>query len=483
MNKQSLAKNYFFQFSYQVLVLVVPLIISPYLTRTLKENALGMYTYINSISFYFLILANLGIGVYGKRAISRIIDDSERLRKTFWSLLYVHIGSSVVAVLLYIAFISFFVNENQSIYYINAIYVISAMFDITWFYYGIENFSSVVIKNAVVKVVGCVLIFAFVKSPDDLWKYTLIMASTICLGQAIMIPQATKLVKPTAVTRNECIVHIKPILFFSIAIIASSLYTVFDKTLLGLLSTKDSVAFYEYSNQIIMVPQTFVGVIGTVMFPRACKLVSMGLKTEQRKLMNISFLITAFIGIGSMFGLLAIAKEFAVIYFGESFASCGGIMMALSPLVYIIGTGSVLRSQCLIPNGMDKQFNFSILYNAIINIVLSLSLIPRIGVYGAVIGTFSAELFGLVYQLYICKSFISISDLLKTVTPFSIMGMIMFIFIKIIEVYVMESVAGLLIKIAAGAVIYCILSGVYIVMFNKDTRVLIAKKNRGRREK
>lgn len=209
----------------------------------------------------------------------------------------------------------------------------------------------------------------------------------------------------------------------------------------------------------------------------------MGLKTEQRKLMNISFLITAFIGIGSMFGLLAIAKEFAVIYFGESFASCGGIMMALSPLVYIIGTGSVLRSQCLIPNGMDKQFNFSILYNAIINIVLSLSLIPRIGVYGAVIGTFSAELFGLVYQLYICKSFISISDLLKTVTPFSIMGMIMFIFIKIIEVYVMESVAGLLIKIAAGAVIYCILSGVYIVMFNKDTRVLIAKKIRGRREK
>lgn len=108
-------------------------------------------------------------------------------------------------------------------------------------------------------------------------------ATSILIGQAIMIPQAVKAVRPIKFTKEDVRKHIKPLLVFSISVIASFMYTVFDKTLLGIMSTKENVAFYEYSNKIVNVPKTIIGVTGTVMFPRACRLAAEGNVAGQKK--------------------------------------------------------------------------------------------------------------------------------------------------------------------------------------------------------
>ena len=473
LKKESLTKNYFFQFAYQVLILVIPLVLSPYLTRTLRENALGTYTYVNSIAYYFVIVANLGISVHGKRLISRKYNDEIELRKAFWSLMIVHTIISLASVLVYLTWFVLIQKQDKTIYLIETLYVLSALFDITWLFYGLENFSSVVIKNAVVKVSECLAIFMFVKSEEDLWIYTLICALGICLGQVVMIPQAIRLVKPIRVTKEDCKQHIKPLLVFSVALIASTLYTIFDKTLLGLMSTKANVAFYEYSNKIVMIPQTFVGVIGTVMFPRACKLADEGKMDEQKKYIHISAILTAFIGMGSIFGLWGIAPLFAKIYYGDAFASCGNIIIALSPTIYIVGAGSILRSQCLIPNGMDKQFNLCIVYNAVINIILSTALIPVLGIYGAVIGTLSAELFGLIYQMVLCRNLIDLKDTYMTVIPFAIIGGLMFLGIKGASVFLDNGPRSLIIEFLIGVDIYGAGSFLYFFIFKRNLLQII----------
>jgi len=466
MKKQSLFKNFIYQFLYQALILIIPLILASYLARVLKETALGTYTYVNSISYYFIILSNLGINVHGKRIISKVSDNSINLRKTFWSLYAVHAIASLISILLYLLCIMFFVDTNKNLYFINIIYVASALFDITWLFYGLENFSSVVIKNALIKIVVCIFVFSLVKVPSDIWKYALIVSLGHLLGNLIMIPQAIKNIKPIKISINDLKIHIKPIFVFSVSIIAVTLYTVFDKTLIGLMSTKENVAFYEYSNQIISVPQTFVGIIGSVMLPRACRLVNVGNTTEQKRNIKISLLITAFIGIGSIFGLLLIGNDLAYLYYGESFAECGKIMIALSPLVYIVGAGSVIRSQCLIPNGMDKEFNFSILYNAIINVILSILLIPFLGVYGAIVGTIVAEMFGFFYQIYLSRNILDKSIFIKTLIPFIVSGMLMYIFTKLI--ITPDNVIKLIFTIIIAVFIYCVILVLYMYIFEND---------------
>lgn len=90
MTEQSIKKNFVFQFSYQILIFVIPLVISPYLTRTLGGEALGIYSFTYSIAYYFLLLANLGIRRHGQRAIAASRNDETKLRKTFWSIYYIH---------------------------------------------------------------------------------------------------------------------------------------------------------------------------------------------------------------------------------------------------------------------------------------------------------------------------------------------------------------------------------------------------------
>lgn len=476
MQKESISKNFVFQLLYQLIILVIPLVLSPYLTRTLHEKALGTYTYINSIAYYFVVFANLGVSRHGQRIISTNSHDEFALRKTFWSLFVLHVFISLFVTIIYILYSIILVTEDKVIYVIETCYVLSALFDITWLFYGLENFRSVVIKNAIVKITECILIFCFVKSPNDLWIYTLITAVGVMLGQIIMIPQAIVLVKPLKFTFSDVKQHIKPLVIFAIAVIASTLYTIFDKTLLGLLDTKESVAFYEYSNRIITVPKTIVGIIGTVMYPRACKMAKYKDLVGQKKLISYSFFLTAFISVGSIFGLFAISKQFSVLYYGPSFEICGVVMISLSPLVYIIGMGDIIRTQYMIPNGMDIQFNISIILNAIVNLIVSVVLIPKIGIFGAVAGTISAEIFGLCYQLNLCRKFVKIRDIIHSTLPFVGIGFTMFITIKSVSPILGDGISGLLFMVGLGSLIYILLTILYLYLFEKEIWGLIYSK-------
>lgn len=481
LKKESLAKNFIFQFLYQIVVLVIPMILSPYLTRTLQETSLGIYSYVHSISYYFVVLANLGISRHGQRLIAQNREDMTKLRKAFWSLFSLHAAFSIFVTVVYFGFVTVFAKSDLFVYYIEGFFVLSALFDITWFFYGIENFKSVVVKNLVIKVLQCVSIFAFVHSPSDLNVYTLICSLSILMGQIVMIPQAFKLVKPIRFSASELRVHIKPMIVFAVAVIASTLYTTFDMTLLGMLTNKENVAFYNYANQIISIPNTIIGVLGTVMFPKACKLASDGDKKGQKRYIDYSIIFTAIISMGSIFGLLAVADLFSVVYYGEAFAVCGGIMKALSPVVFIIGMGSIVRTQYMIPNGMDREFTLCIIYNAVINLVLSVSLIPILGIYGAVIGTVSAECFGMIYQFVLCRRFIRISDVMRLSLPYLAIGIVMYVVLWMIGKVCSNTIWILGIQIVVGMGIFAILTIGYIFFCNKDLKELllgILKKNR-----
>ena len=142
VRKQSISKNFFFQYVYQVLILVIPLVLAPYLSRTLRETALGIFSYANSIASYFIVMARLGIARHGQRVISENANDDIKLRKSFWSLFTVHVIISVISLLAYIVAVSFFAKSDKTVFLIESIYVASAIFDITWLFYGLENFNN-----------------------------------------------------------------------------------------------------------------------------------------------------------------------------------------------------------------------------------------------------------------------------------------------------------------------------------------------------
>lgn len=472
IKKQSLSKNFVYQFVYQGLILFLPLILSPYLTRVLRETSLGVYSYVNSIAFYFVTLSNLGISRYGQRLVSQTETGSNSMRTNFWSLYCIHVIISIASFCCYILYFSFIATNYKDVYLIQSLYVLSALFDITWLFYGLENFRSVVLKNTIVKLLECFAIFAFVKNEKDILIYTFITAFGTLCGQIVMLPQAIKIIKPIKIHLFDIKKHIKPLVVFSVAVIGATLYTVFDKTLLGILSSVENVAFYEYSNRIISAPKTLVTVIGVVMFPRACRFVKEADLDSQRKYMKLSYKMCSLISFGAIFGIIAVSDSFALEYFGEPFLICGRVMSILCPIIFIIGIGDIIRTQYMYPNGMEKICTISIIFNAVINLIISAILIPSLGIYGAVAGTISAELFGLIFQMYFCRSFLRLRDLISSAIPFSFFGFLMFLMIKILQQYLPGNVRGLIIEILLGALFYMLLSILYMLKskFYEDFR-------------
>ena len=54
--EKKIAKNYLYNAAYQILTLVIPLITTPYISRVLGVNNVGIYSYVATVASYFVIL-------------------------------------------------------------------------------------------------------------------------------------------------------------------------------------------------------------------------------------------------------------------------------------------------------------------------------------------------------------------------------------------------------------------------------------------
>ena len=89
-------KNFFYNVGYQILIIIVPLILAPYISRVVGPDGVGTYSYTYSIVTLFGLFANLGMAKYGNREISKCGDDREKRTQVFSELLSVKLSCSII---------------------------------------------------------------------------------------------------------------------------------------------------------------------------------------------------------------------------------------------------------------------------------------------------------------------------------------------------------------------------------------------------
>lgn len=176
-------KNYAYNLSYQLLVIILPIITTPYVTRVFSSDDLGMYGYFNSIVTYFILLATLGVANYGTKEIS---SHRKEVEKTFWGIYCLQLMATCLAISLYIILCLLVPSMNNPIAYILGFSLLSRGLDISWLFQGLEDFKKITARNTMVKLLGVVSIFLFVKKPSDLYLYILLIVAYDLLGQLSM---------------------------------------------------------------------------------------------------------------------------------------------------------------------------------------------------------------------------------------------------------------------------------------------------------
>ena len=105
MAKKSIRKNYIFNTSYQVLMLLTPLITTPYISRVLGADGIGKVSYAESIVSYFVLFATLGITTYGQREISYVQDSVENRSVVFWNTKILQFCTSSIVLIVYLLYL------------------------------------------------------------------------------------------------------------------------------------------------------------------------------------------------------------------------------------------------------------------------------------------------------------------------------------------------------------------------------------------
>lgn len=172
----SIKKNLTYSVIYQILIIIIPFITTPYISRIVGKEGIGIYSYTYSIAHYFIIFAMLGLNNYGNRVVAKCRDDKEKLSKEFSSIYVFQVIMSILMIILYLIYI-FICDKKYLIFSIlQVLYVVSTLFDINWLFFGLEKFKLTIIRNVIIKVVSTIFIFLFIKKSEDLIIYTFILS-------------------------------------------------------------------------------------------------------------------------------------------------------------------------------------------------------------------------------------------------------------------------------------------------------------------
>ena len=98
---KSLKKNYIYNLTYQILVMIVPLITTPYLSRVLGAESIGIYSYTLSITTYFILFGSLGVAMYGQREIAYVQEDIEKRSKVFYEILLMRFTTLGISIIIF----------------------------------------------------------------------------------------------------------------------------------------------------------------------------------------------------------------------------------------------------------------------------------------------------------------------------------------------------------------------------------------------
>ena len=468
MKKQNyqadLKKSFVFNALYQILRMLVPLVTTPYLSRVIGADGIGSYAYAVATAFYFMLFIKLGLANYGNRTIAFVRNDRYELSKTFWSVYATQFVLLCIFLGIYV-FYGLAIAEERFYAMLMLPYGASAGMDISWLFWGVEQFKTTAIRDMIIKIVSTALVFAFVRQKNDTWIYILIISISYFISQGLLWGMLREHVDWVRPKKRDVIKHIKPNLILFVPAVAVSLYKVMDKVMLGLLSTKVEVGYYQNSEQIQQLPVAFVDALGTVMLPRIAHICKTSKEADKiNHYFRISVWVNMFLTTLLCFGVMAVSTEFVPLFYGKGFDKCIQVFDFLLPSCIFMSFASVIRTQYLIPKEKDKVYTGSLLAGALVNLVMNAIFIPRLQSVGAALGTLAAEASVCLLQCIVVGKELPLFQYIKETVPFIAAGIVMLAFSRTNIITGSTSWLFLLVKIAVCALVYVVVLFVALML-------------------
>lgn len=458
MQVPSLKKNIALNVTKTLFSLIFPLITFPYASRILLPDGIGKVNFARAVIEYFVLIATLGISVYGIREAAKVRDDKVRLSKITKELFIINIVSTLFAYIL-LAFAMLCVPKLSS--YRALLCVISATILFTalgldWLYTAVEDFEYITKRYIFFNALSLVLLFVFVKEQKDYLWYASISVFANVGSNILNFIHSRKYIDFSIVHQLEFKKHLKPVCVLFAMAIAIKVYTVLDTTMLGFLCNDWQVGIYTAAIKIDKIILSLVVAACAVLLPR----LSYYSENDVEKFNKLAYKgldILLMVSVPCCIGLFLLSYHVIMLLSGEHYIESVPVMRIMNPIILIIGMSNFIGMQLFMPLRKERYTLYSVVCGAVFNFILNLILIPRYQALGAAISTLCAEAVVTGVQLLLARSLI---DLKKTFRIFVIyalnaivMGILVFVVIRNIDSVLFGFIWGTV----SGSLIYFIL--------------------------
>ena len=482
-NTADVKTNTVFNTIKSVFGIIYPLITFPYISRVLLTENVGKINFGSSIVNYFSLIASLGVTTYAVRECSRFRDDRVKLGETASQILSINIFSTLFAYLALAVtlLVARPLDNYRTLIIIQSSAILFTTLGADWLNTAMEDFRFIAVRTMGMQIISLVLMFLFVRKPEDYLVYAFISVIASSGANIINIFYRRRYCRTRFVLHINWKRHLPPILLLFSLILSQTIYTSSDTTILGLCRGDFEVGLYSTSVKIYNIVNTVVASVAWVVMPQLSANYAEKNYGEINRLLKYSLNFIIVLGLPCLVGLNAITKEIIYLIAGEAYL---GAELSLRILTISLGcsfVGGWIGNMMFLPSGREKISLVSSIVCASVNIILNLIFIPYWGLNAAAATTAFSEFLGLIIATRFVEKEIHI-DGLREMLAAPVAGSIVIVIASIVIKKLVKSMYLIaILTVIISALMYML---VLVLMKNEFTmnflRPIISKlKRRG----
>lgn len=408
-NKNSIRYNYVMNLILTVSNVLFPLLTFPYFSRILLPVGIGKVAFAQSFIAYFIMIAQLGMPIYGIRKCAQVRDDKIKLSKTVHELLMISILMVIISYLILFVIIATVdkIHDNKDLILIMSTQILLNSIGMNWLYSSLEQYSYITIRSIIFKLISLIIMFILVRGSDDYLYYAIGMVIAVSGSSLLNIINAKKYIYLKPLSNYNLKQHLRPVFILFATNIAISIYVNLDVIMLGFMVGDSEVGLYNAALKVNRVLLQVVSSIGVVLLPRLSYLISNNLVDEFVVAVKKAIYFVVLISVPLVLYFIIFAKDVIQVIAGDNFLGSTKVLQILMPIVLIAGISNITGLQMLVPIGAEKKLMFSVVCGAFVDVILNIILIPKYGASGAAFSTVLAESIVLIVQIIFVKEYLA----------------------------------------------------------------------------
>lgn len=397
----------------QVVNLVSPLLVMPYLVAICKKEGLGKIGVGFSFVLIFIVLVDYGSYINGTKEISINRNNPEIIKRKIVSIYVMKLF--LIVILLFLAFllINFvpFFNKEQAVFFFSFSYIIGQLINPTWIFQGLENYKWISFMNIISKVIYVAGVFIFIKKKDDYIYVNAYLGLGLIISSVIGLISLIKQydLRFYKTVAQDAVLLLKEEFSLTFSQLFLSFYQYLPIMIISYVGGNGMAGQYRIIDQIIMTFRTYLQMFFNFTYAEVCLQIHINLKNGISHWLKYN-------GINYLFILVLVIIAFVfteqiLLYFNVPLNDLESMkfLFRLGLIIPVFMAISIALKQLLFALGRNKEYINITIGSSIFSLFVFLLLVKNIGLQGAFIATIIIEIMVIVLYSIVIKPIIRLS--------------------------------------------------------------------------